>query len=427
MLFMINFLIRSGKLIWKHASFWHLKRILTFLCVDIVLLSFVRRKQSNAVLLVKFDLLGDYIICRNFLRTVRNYPPFQSRKIILCANQAIREFIETYEKDAIDDFVWVNRARFLNEFWYRFEILRQIKEIGAQTVLNALYFREPYLSDSLVWATRAPERIGQEGFKNPNAPSRDLKGPHIELKTFPYTKLVLKNHRITFDFYRNHTFFNQAIPGAHLPENTRFTPIPVEIPKVAGPFVALLPGASESFREWPPERFAEVGRHLFLNHGLRSVVIGSRADHSKALTIQKCIPEIPTDNLCGQLTLPQVIYLMSKCEIGITNDSGGIHILAAINKRGIAISNCNSFGLFSPYPKQISDTVSFVYPPAFYAMNLSWRERTELLGRKQKYFSIADITSGAVIARADALLRGIPHHDPIQEMCDRDSLRELDP
>jgi ADP-heptose:LPS heptosyltransferase len=291
-------------------------------------------------------------------------------------------------------------------------------------VINPIYFREPYLSDCLTWATGAVERIGQQGFQNPKVSSRELKREHIELETFAYTKLVLKDHRVSFEFYRNYSFFQQAVPGVRLPQNTRFTAIPVEIPTIDGPFAALLPGASESFREWPPERFAEVGRQLFLNHGLRPVIIGSQADSSKAQVIQQFIPEIPTLNLCGTMTLTQVVYLMSKCEIGITNDSGGIHLLAALNKFGVAVSNCNSFGFFSPYPKQISDKVSFVYPPAFYAMTLTWEERKELLGRKQKYFAIEEIPTEAVVARAGTLLRGIPHNDPIQAMCDENSLED---
>jgi len=202
-----------------------------------------------------------------------------------------------------------------------------------------------------------------------------------------------------------------------LPKNTRFTPIPVPVPPVKGSFVILMPGASDAFREWPPCQFAQVARHLFETRGLRSIVLGTKADSPKALAIQQAAPGVPVDNLCGQLKLSQVVYLMSQCAGGVTNDSGGIHLLAALNKPGVAVSNCFSFGFFHPYPKEISDTISFVYPKAFYDLPLSMQERKVKYGGAGKYFPIKDVPPESVIERLEALMDRRPFNDSIQELC----------
>jgi ADP-heptose:LPS heptosyltransferase len=153
-----------------------------------------------------------------------------------------------------------------------------------------------------------------------------------------------------------------------LPKNTRLTPIPVPLPRITEPFAIFMPGASDAFREWPPDRFAQIARHLSETRGLRIVVLGTKADSPKAIAVQQAVPTASVENLCGQLSLPQVAFLMSRCVVGVTNDSGGIHLLAALNKPGVAVSNCFSFGFFHPYPREISDSVNFVYPQAFYAL-----------------------------------------------------------
>jgi len=401
----------------KHySSIWHLKRLLIFIASDLILLTFVRKKQSDSVLILRFDLLGDYLIGRKFLRMARSHEAYRSKKIILCANIALRELIEIYDKDVFDDFCWIDRNKFLNEFWYRLKTLRKVKKLGILSCIHPM--RDPYLGDCIVRATFAKERIGREAFQNRNVPFFEQISSKRALGDSFYTKLIHEDNSVTFEFDRNRNFFSTVLPGVPLPERMDLDPITVSIPKIEGPFAVLMPGASESFREWPPERFAQIARHLYLTRGLQIILLGSQADWPKAVLVQKNTPEIPIVNLCGTLTLSQVVYLVSQCVIGITNDSGGIHLLAALNKAGVAISNCFSFGWFHPYPPTVCSSVSFVYPPAFYSLSLSWAERKEIYGRA-KTFSINEIPTETVIERVEAVLDGRPYHDSIQDMCNQ--------
>jgi ADP-heptose:LPS heptosyltransferase len=377
------------------------------------LLSFVRRGKSESVLILKFDQLGDYIIARNFLLRIRDHAPYKSKKIVLCANVAMKDFIETYDANAFDEFVWVDRAQLLNEIWPRFTVLRQIKMIGAQTAIQCTYGLESFSADCVMRASGARERFGRWI-------CRDTSGGKPNGRKVPLGNTFFDpfpdHDQIIFDFYRHRTLFSAALPGIDLPKNTRLIPIPVPSPQINGPFAILMPGASDAFREWPPDRFAQVARHLFETRGLRILVLGTKADSPKALVIQRAAPEVPVENLCGQLNLPQVVYLMSQCVVGVTNDSGGIHLLAALDKPGVAVSNCFSFGFFHPYPREISDSVSFVYPQAFYALPLSMQQRKVIYGGGAKHFLITDVLSESVIERIEALLEHRPFHDPIQEL-----------
>ena len=71
-----------------------------------------------------------------------------------------------------------------------------------------------------------------------------------------------------------------------------------------------MPGASVSFREWPPERFAQIALHLYRSEGMRSLICGMETDRSKAEAIISAAPNVPIDNLCGRLSLLQMICLI---------------------------------------------------------------------------------------------------------------------
>ncbi len=62
------------KTIGHYCSFWHLKRVVIFLIADFLLLYFVRRKNTDAIFILKCDLLGDYVINRNLLTPIRKLP-----------------------------------------------------------------------------------------------------------------------------------------------------------------------------------------------------------------------------------------------------------------------------------------------------------------------------------------------------------------
>ena len=409
---MKTFLFKAVSILKHYLTFWHLKRVVIFILVDVLLLSFVRRGKSDAVLILKFDQLGDYIIARNFLIRIRSYAPYKSKRIVLCANIALKDFIETYDANAYDEFVWIDRAQLLNEMWARFKILRRIKRMGSQIAIQCTYGLESFSADCVMRASGARERFGR--WICHDTPAGEPDGRKVRLGNTFYTPL-LEHDQVIFDFYRHRSLFSVVLPAVGLPGNTRLTPIPVPLPQMKGPFAILMPGASDAFREWPPDRFAQVARHLFEARGLCILVLGTKADSPKALSIQRAVPAVAVENLCGKLTLPQVVYLMSQCVLGVTNDSGGIHLLAALNKPGVAVSNCFSFGFFHPYPREISDSVSFVYPQAFYALPLSMQQRKVIYGGGNKHFSITDVSPESVIERIEALLQHRPFHDPVQE------------
>lgn len=106
------------------------------------------------------------------------------------------------------------------------------------------------------------------------------------------------------------------------------------------PLVALGPGAAYgSAKRWPPVSFAELVRAL-ANDGIQSVMVGGRADLPVARQIEAALGA-PRDgdavlNLMGT-DLPTLAGILRACRAIVSNDSGAMHLGAALGIRVTAV------------------------------------------------------------------------------------------
>jgi len=119
--------------------------------------------------------------------------------------------------------------------------------------------------------------------------------------------------------------------------------------------VALLSGAEYgSAKQWPPEYYAEVGTALSEN-GAQVVILGSEKDNLVGERIVSYSGGALM-NLCGKTSLEEVVDLLSLCRVAVTNDSGLMHVAAAVGTRVIAI-----YGSSTPdYTPPLTDRASIL-------------------------------------------------------------------
>ena len=102
-------------------------------------------------------------------------------------------------------------------------------------------------------------------------------------------------------------------------------------------WVALLPGARWDNKRWPLEYFQEVARRLpGQTDDLKFVILGGKDDRALGAAIAAANPERCQD-LTGLTSLPELIEWLRLCELVITNDSGPMHLAAALGKPVIAL------------------------------------------------------------------------------------------
>ena len=102
-------------------------------------------------------------------------------------------------------------------------------------------------------------------------------------------------------------------------------------------WIALQPGARWLNKRWPVENFAALARQLLAYDPLvRVVVLGSEADRPLGAQIGTAAGEGCLD-LTGRLSLLGVVEWLRRCALMVTNDTGPMHIAAALGRPVLAL------------------------------------------------------------------------------------------
>ncbi len=101
--------------------------------------------------------------------------------------------------------------------------------------------------------------------------------------------------------------------------------------------ILLQPGARWKNKRWPAEHFSELVLALGEEFPeARFAVLGSKDDQPLGEIIARSAPE-QVLNLCGATSLPEMIEWVRLCDLLITNDTGPMHVAAAMGKPLIAL------------------------------------------------------------------------------------------
>jgi len=122
------------------------------------------------------------------------------------------------------------------------------------------------------------------------------------------------------------------------------------------PVLALCPGAEfgESKR-WPAEHYAEVAEAL-IRLGWQVWLFGSKKDHPVGESIrERLIPGFREEsvNLSGETSLAEAIDLLSCAKAVVSNDSGLMHVAAALARPLVAVYGSTSPGFTPPLAEQV--------------------------------------------------------------------------
>ena len=102
-------------------------------------------------------------------------------------------------------------------------------------------------------------------------------------------------------------------------------------------WVAINPGATfGSAKRWIPERFARVADALAGHYDAHIVIIGGPGEVAMGQAVEKAMATTPL-NLVGKTSLRQLMAILARCDLLVTNDSGPMHVAAALGTAVAAI------------------------------------------------------------------------------------------
>lgn len=102
-------------------------------------------------------------------------------------------------------------------------------------------------------------------------------------------------------------------------------------------WIGISPGARWDNKRWPAQHFAELIRILAAHDpNFRFAIFGGFKDETLAETIFRTAPDRCV-NFAALTTLLELTELLRRCELLVTNDTGPMHLAAALRKPVISI------------------------------------------------------------------------------------------
>jgi lipopolysaccharide heptosyltransferase I len=103
-----------------------------------------------------------------------------------------------------------------------------------------------------------------------------------------------------------------------------------------GPWIALVPGARWDDKRWPVANFVELVRRMSGTDGWHFVILGQEGDRALGQSIAEANPGRCL-NLAGQTSLWEMVEWLRRSRLVIANDTGPMHVAAALGRPVIAL------------------------------------------------------------------------------------------
>lgn len=232
------------------------------------------------------------------------------------------------------------------------------KSLRAEKYDRAIVLPISWKSAIVVWAANIPIRTGlctemRYGLLN------DLR--RLDEKKYP--RMV--DRLVALGFPRNTSLPESLpLPALTIDELHRadlLTRFQLTLDK---PILALCPGAEfGGAKRWPPEYFAQLAEQK-IQQGWQVWLLGSPKDAPLAETLMSVLSQhslVSIHDVVGKTQLVDAVDLLSLAQVVVSNDSGLMHIAAALNRRVLGLYGATSPEYAPPLNKQ-SETIFLNLP-----------------------------------------------------------------
>ena len=102
------------------------------------------------------------------------------------------------------------------------------------------------------------------------------------------------------------------------------------------PLIAIHPGSPIPIKRWMPDRYAELANWLIARKRAQILFVGVE-DEIPIITDIQGLMRAETNNIAGKTSLTQLASILQKCNVFVGNDSGPMHLAAAVGTRTIGL------------------------------------------------------------------------------------------
>jgi lipopolysaccharide heptosyltransferase I len=114
------------------------------------------------------------------------------------------------------------------------------------------------------------------------------------------------------------------------------------------PWLVLGVGSRWHTKRWPPEHFAALVRRMQEGFGGTAILVGGGDETNLSAATGQLVRGEKRD-LTGRTTLPQLVAVLAEADAVLANDTGPLHLAAALGRPVVAPYTCTKVRLNGPY------------------------------------------------------------------------------
>lgn len=284
---------------------------------------------SQRILLIRLSSLGDIVLTTPVIRAVRAHFP-ESYIAMLVGKQSAEVLRENPHLDEVITFDRLAKDKDTGE------VLRTVRILRERKFTLAIDLQRKFRTALLMYLGGVVTRVGntsglctvrvpEEGNKHATAHYFDLLHavgiPAVDQKP----ELFLSTSEC-----RDAT---QRFDAAGVTQS--------------GLKVGFFPGAGWKLREWMPERFAAIGDRLVERFNADVLIFGGPKESELVRTVTNLMKAraIP---FAGNLQIRELAACIEKCDLFLTNDTGPMHIAAAVGTPTVSLFGPGNHIRFQP-------------------------------------------------------------------------------
>ena len=112
--------------------------------------------------------------------------------------------------------------------------------------------------------------------------------------------------------------------------------------------IAIAPGARNLTKPWQGQGYQELIKGLIAEYDSKIVIVGDELDKKLGEDISRGLTS-STWNLCGKTSIGELAYLISRCNLLVSNDSAPMHIAWAMDIPAVAIFGPTDHKKYAPH------------------------------------------------------------------------------
>lgn len=276
------------------------------------------------ILVIDFGQLGDVVMSLPALRAI--HERFPRARITVAVGKPARELLNLsgYANEILEiDRVALRDGPTLISIGRIFKLVAEVRKMKFDFVIDLHSYYETNL---LGFLSGAPYRLYSRrsnrsldflaNFKP--QPAREVETAHLVDRYLDLLKPLGIQNPVRVPVLKTTAADDAAVDSLLKKEKAQSGEL----------LVGIFPGAGSSTRLWPLEHFAELADHLRRNERVRIIVFAGPEERQMVPQMRKLFPAGTI--FFDRLTIPQLAAAQARLTMFISNDTGPVHIAAAV-------------------------------------------------------------------------------------------------